>query len=190
MSHLPAVKQQLNNLLRAFGLGDEHTPSNSSTLQLAEALEIMTKFGPAMDHLESALESLSPWANRWYQNIDANDGMLKQLRCDLLRDDLLLLQYDMYHPSVNLKISGACSTKYIEYIRSGQLYPDPPSDHLEDDSKPKLEHQIVLKTAELCLKVDSIIECSTRSEFVIIQAHWKLWVVYMSDQLPRLTSTI
>jgi hypothetical protein len=116
--------------------------------------------------------------------------MLKQLRCDLLRDDLLPLQYDMYHPSVNLKISGACSTKYIEYIRSGQLYPDPPSDHLEDDSKPKLEHQIVLKTAELCLKVDSIIECSTRSEFVIIQAHWKLWVVYMSDPLPRLTFTI
>jgi hypothetical protein len=52
------VKQQLNDLLRAFGLGDD-APKNSGP-SLDDALEIMTKFGPAQDHIESAIKSLSP----------------------------------------------------------------------------------------------------------------------------------
>ncbi|PLW17374.1 hypothetical protein PCANC_14080 [Puccinia coronata f. sp. avenae] len=165
-SLLPPVKQQLNDLLRAFGLGDD-APKNSGP-SLDEALEIMTKFGPAQDHIESAIE------------------------CNQLRTDFLHLQRNssrVGHGESNDILD--LLHNYKEYIRSGQLYPDHPS-HAEDDSesRPKIKDKIIHKTAVLCRKVDAMIECSTRSDFGLLQAEWELWVGYLSELLPRLTSTI
>ncbi|PLW58541.1 hypothetical protein PCANC_00188 [Puccinia coronata f. sp. avenae] len=193
-SMLPQVKQQLNNLLRAFGLGED-APKESSP-QLAEVLDIMTKFGPAIDHINSAIDYLAPWRIEGVvyrtTSLDANDGTLKKIRTDYLKSDLLILLNEKFERGYFFKTSNdirGLFLNYMEYIRSGQLYPDHPSHFEDDESKPKLKDRIIQQTALICRKVDTMIDRSTRSDLGMLQVDWKLFVGYMSDLLPRFTST-
>ncbi|PLW08613.1 hypothetical protein PCASD_23708 [Puccinia coronata f. sp. avenae] len=184
-SLLPSVKQQLNDLLRSFGLADD-VPQP----KLDAALEITSKFGSEIERVESAIISLAPWVirrGRLPSSIDANDGVLKKFRSDQLMWDFRFMLYNELRGKDN-DIRGLF-LDYVEYITSGQLNPDHPSDS-EDDSKPKLKDQIIHKTALLSRQIDDMVQCSTRSDYGVLQHEWKLYVGYISELLPQLTAGI
>ncbi|PLW55435.1 hypothetical protein PCANC_07043 [Puccinia coronata f. sp. avenae] len=192
-SLLPSLKKHLENLLTSFGLNDT-APKNSKPC-LHDSLEILSQFGPTMDHLKSAIISLAPRELPHGQiptGFDANDAALNQIRWDHLEQDFDQLIYDIDpHHLVYNDIHGLFLEGYVWYIQNGQLNPDHPS-HFEDKprGKPTLKDHIVRRTALLCRQIDDMIENSARSDFGLIQADWKRQVNHIGEILTPLAAPI
>ncbi|PLW49011.1 hypothetical protein PCASD_05097 [Puccinia coronata f. sp. avenae] len=205
-SLLPSVKRQLMDLLTSFGLigTDDNTSQKNSRRPLAprfdDALDILSQFGPAMHHIQSAIFSLSPWGFRdphsSVNDIDADYGVLKKFRCDHLLEHFgLLINSDSTDPRESDDLRGLFHHYhcYVPYMMSAQLSPnyhDPASDFKDEPTKSKLKDLIIHKTALWCRQVDDMIERSTQSDLGFLQADWRRHVNHLNELLPRLAPPI
>ncbi|PLW14889.1 hypothetical protein PCASD_19302 [Puccinia coronata f. sp. avenae] len=82
-------------------------------------------------------------------------------------------------------LRGLLHSGYLPYLSASRGSPD-----FEDNSKPKLKDQIIHNTALFCRQVDDVIECTTRSDFGILQADWKRHVDHINELLSQLAAPI
>ncbi|WAQ87529.1 hypothetical protein PtA15_8A433 [Puccinia triticina] len=181
-SFLPALKQQLEDLLKSLDIADlPKTP----TPKLLDTLEITSRLSHTSDQINNFLRSVAPIAvNPLHtpENYDHNYGGLKKYRVSRIIDKT----NDLMRGHVS-QLFHRCSTLMRAFVTYSK---NPPISLRNQPDLIALGKNVIKGTALSSDEINSIIKWSAQSDFSILQARCHSEAEDLGYTLGRLTAQI